>query len=232
MRYLARKRILCFSKEELMGLYKSSKLSELIKEIVRRGVSLDDLQRDHSLMKEIATAVGDRTVADRDEHEIFAALLYTDFFEPTSEICFEVNTKFDPETPKIESLSDLNRYRDGVATSDFMINSSDGMRVFQLKRYREGLDTEHLFDFMKDRIQHYANNLGDTNLLIQIQSDPFSQSNVDFQGIHDKLVACGFKFKGQVLVSYNDNNEKYMWVQVYPKLAKSEKPIKFLADQI
>jgi hypothetical protein len=223
MKYLKKENILCFSKKELMLLYKESKISELIQEMTRRKVSFEDLQGDQTLMQEIANIVGDQGATDRDEHEIFAALfLFSRFYTTDCEICFGLNKNFNPESSQISILADLNCYRDNANISDFMINSHDGLRAFQLKRYRGVMDTKSIFTFIHEKVIHYANNLGDTNLLIQLQPTPYSNCYIKFQEIHKKLSASNLTFKGEILISYNHNNEKHILVQVYPGISKHE----------
>lgn len=233
MRYSARDRILCFSKEELLRIFKASKNEELIREMTERGVSFNDLRDNPELMREIADAVGERGAADRDEHEVFAALFaFPRFFESDCEICFEVNGDFDPTTSSVTSLAELNRYRQGVNTSDFMIKSGDGFRRFELKRYRGVMDAQSIFEFIREKIRHYSNDLGDTNLLLQLQPIPYSASRIEFHEIHESIKALGLTFQGQVLISFNQNNENHVLVQVYPEILKNEIPFQLPSEQL
>lgn len=232
MRYVARENILCFSKDELRRIYKASKIPELFQEMIRRGIFFDDLRANPILMQEIANTVGDRGAGDRDEHEVFAALFsFSRFYEPDCEVCFEVNRNFNPRNPQITTLADLNQYRQGVNTSDFMIRANDGFRKFELKRYRGTMDAQNIFEFIREKIVHYANNLGDTNLLIQLQSVPYSRTHIEFHEIHENLQALGLIFRGEVLISFNQNNETHVLVQVYPGISKNEIPIELPSNQ-
>ncbi len=232
MRYSARDSILCFTKEELHRIFKVSKIGELLQEMVRRGTSFDDLRGNSALMHEITDTVGIRGAADRDEHEVFAALFsFSRFYDPNCEICFEVNRNFDPKNPQITDLADLNRYRQGINTSDFMIRCKDGLRKFELKRYRGTMDAENIFEFIREKIAHYANKLGDTNLLIQLQPIPYTAAHIEFREIHDRLQALDFDSQGEILISFNQNNETHVLVQVYPGISKHEIPIGFPSAQ-
>ncbi|EKD23723.1 MAG: hypothetical protein ACD_81C00189G0006 [uncultured bacterium] len=223
MKYLAKESVLCFSREDLAAIFKTSKIPELVKEMEKRGASLIDLQVNPILMEEITNAVGDRGAADRDEHEVFAALfIFAQFYEPTCEICFEVNRNFNPNNPQISTLADLNRFRQGINTSDFLIKSRDGFRKFELKRYRGEMNTKSIFEFLREKILHYANNLGDTNLLIHLQPTPYLRGDINFHEIHELLQTLGLKFQGEVLISFNQNDEKHILVQVYPGISKNE----------
>ena len=232
MNYSKKDRILCFSKRELRGIYKVSKIPELLQEMTRRGVSFDDLRENPALMQEIANIVGGRGAVDRDEHEVFAALFsFSRFYGPNCEVCFEVNRNFSPEITTITTLADLSRYRQGVNTSDFMIRGNDGFRKFELKRYRGIMDAQNIFEFIRAKVAHYANNLGNTNLLIQLQPIPYSASRIEFHEIHERFQSLGFGFEGEILISFNQNNESHILVQVYPGISKNEIPIELPSIQ-
>ena len=233
MRYSEKEKMLYFSKEELIQIYKKSKIFDLTQEMIRTGASFKDIQKDRSLMQEIADAVGDRGAEDRNEHEVFAALFsFSRFYPSDCEICFRMNRNFDPENSQILTLNDLNRYREEADISDFIINSSDGPRFFQLKRYRGVMDATSIFNFIQRKITHYANNIGDTNLLIQLQPVPYSSSHIDFHKIHENLLMLKLTFNGEVLISYNNNNKKHVLVQVYPGISKHEIPMELPSEHL
>jgi hypothetical protein len=215
----------CFSQQELGAIYKAGKINDLKKEMAARKVSLGDIANDRSKMKEIADAVGDRGAADRDEHEIFASrFIFTYFYGKDSEVCFEMRDEFNPTRDKIASLEDLIGFRKVATDSDFMIRAKDGFRNFQMKRYRGELDTQSLFEFIVNKVAHYANNLGDTNLLVQIQGPDYARMDVNFHELHDKIKSEGFRFLGQILISYNDNNKSQVIIQVHPELTETKIP--------
>jgi hypothetical protein len=216
----------CFSQQELSAIYKTAKIKELQKEMAARNVSFDDLANDRSKMVEIANTVGDRGAADRDEHEIFASrFIFVHFYGNDSEICFEVRDEFNPTQDKIASLEDLIRFRKIATDSDFMIKAKDGFRNFQMKRYRGELDTKSILEFIVSKVAHYANNLGDTNLLVQIQGPDYARMNVDFHELHEKIKSRNFQFLGQILISYNDNNTAQVLIQVHAELTETKLPL-------
>ncbi|MCR4328484.1 MAG: hypothetical protein NUV53_03110 [Patescibacteria group bacterium] len=221
-----KRQFICFTQNELSSLYKAAKLKQLMQEMSARGVTLKDLAGNHSRMEEIANMVGDRGAADRDEHEIFAGLfVFAQFYGNDSEICFELQDSFSPQRDRIVSLADLINLRKTDTESDFMIKAEDGFRDFQLKRYRGPLQTQAILDFIIGVVRHYGNNLGDTNLLIQLQSPSYTHMDADFHDLHNQIASIGFPFLGQVLVSYNDNNKSQAIIQVHPKLTKTEIPL-------
>lgn len=145
----------------------------------------------------------------RISRKVFASLfIFLDFYEASSEICFELRNEFNPSRDKIITLEDLNKFRKGDSNSDFIIKSRDGLRKFQLKRYRNDLNTQEIFNFIKEKVAHYGNNLGDTkpNLLIVLQSLAHDVFKIDFHELHEKLKSLNLKFKGQILISYCENN--------------------------
>ncbi len=218
-------RLLCFAKSELLRLFKIAKQAEIRQEMIKKNLSFDDLRNDYSKMKKVAKEIGERGARDRDEHEIFAALFsFIDFYEDGSEICFKLKTDFDINKNKITSLQDLNKFRDDPP--DFIIRSSDGLREFELKRYRDKLGTEEIFEFLKKKVAHYGNNLGDVNLLLVLQPPAYSLSNIDFQELHTKLRSLNLKFQGQILISYNENNKEDVINQVYPDLTTTRIPLR------
>ncbi len=216
--------IVCFSKGELSRLFEVAKKSELLGEMIKQGFSFDDLRNDYSKMEKLANFVGERGAQHRDEHEIFAALfIFSDFYETESEICFKLQDNFNPNKDRIASLQDLNRFR--ADPPDFIVKSNDGFRQFELKRYRGGLNTEETFNFIKKRVAHYGNDLGDTNLLLVLQSSAYDVSTIDFHELHERLKLLSLKFEGQILISYNENNKEMVINQVHPELTTSKIPI-------
>lgn len=235
MNFLKLKNIncVCFTKTELSELFKSAKKQEMSEEMKKHGYSFDDLRRDYSKMEQLATIVGEKGAQHRDEHEIFASLfIFIVFYGKDAEVCFELDNTFDPNKNHINSLADLNKFRKGASDSDFIIKSQGNFRKFQLKRYRGNMSTQDLFDFIQKKIKHYGNDLGDTNLLVQLQPPAFTATKLDFHEIHKNLQALNLKFQGQILISYNQADQEHLIIQVYPELAKTKVPINYPSAQL
>lgn len=216
--------IVYFSKSELSRLFEVAKKSELIGETIKQGLSFDDLRSDYSKMEKLANFVGERGAQDRDEHEIFASLfVFLDFYEAGSEACFRLQDDFNPGKERIASLQDLNKFR--ADPPDFIIKSKGGFRQFELKRYRDGLNTEEIFSFIKKKVAHYGNDLGDMNLLLALQSSAYDVSTINFHELNARLKSLSLKFQGQILISYNENNKEMVINQIHPKLTTSRIPI-------
>lgn len=220
----------CFSKSELLQMFEIKK-TELLEEMIKQGFSFDDLRGDYSKMEKIADIVSEKGAQDRDEHEIFASLfVFLDFYEAGSEVCFRLQDAFNPSKQRIASLQDLKKFR--ADPPDFIIKSSDGFREFELKRYRDKLNAEEVFNFLKKKIAHYGNDLRDMNFLLVLQPSAYSISHIDFKELHTKLKSMDFKFQGQILISYNDNNKENVINQVYPKLTTTRIPLKLPSSKL
>ena len=216
------RKFLCLSKNELLTMFRVSKIPKLLEQLVKNGTILDVLiNEDRDKMGEAVTPVSEETSQDRDEHEIFAALEMFDFYGNDAMACFEMNDDFNAET-KIDSLEALIENRKGSTTSDFGVQAKDGFRDFQLKRYRQGLNTEELFVFIKEQIEHYCNNLGTTNLFVILQSQENDISNIDFEDIQGRLSELRFRSDAAVLIGYNENNEFFVVNEVHPGLTRSQ----------
>jgi len=225
--------IVCFLRDELSKLFEVAKKIELLQEIKKQNFSFDDLRADYTKMKKVADTVGERGAQHRDEHEIFASLfIFLDFYEVNSEVCFELRDKFNINKDRINTIEDLNKFRKSESDSDFIIKSRDGLRKFQLKRYRGDLNTQKIFNFIKEKIAHYGNNLGDTNLLIVLQSPAYTISQINFHELHDKIKSLNLKFQGQILISYNENNKEMVINQIYPALTTTRIPVQYPSTKL
>jgi len=217
--------IICFQKSELSKLFEVTKKIELLQEMKERNISFDDLRNDYLKMEKLAGIVGERGAQNRDEHEVFAGLfIFLNFYEAGSEVCFDLREEFNLRKDKIATLKDLNKFRKNDSDSDFIIKSKDGLRKFQLKRYKGDLNTQEIFNFIEEKVCHYGNNLGDTNLLIVLQSQPYDVSYIDFHELHYKLKSLNLKFQGQILISYNESDKEMVINQVYPHLTTTRIP--------
>ena len=222
------KLVICFDKFELKQLFENAKKADIIIEMEKKGLSFNDLRNNKQKMIEISDALADKTVEHKNEHEIFAAAFcFLDFYKPNSQVGFELKNNFDTNKNKITNLDDLKNAREENTLSDFVVISDDGLRNFQLKRYRNALSTEAIFNFIKDKLRGYGNNLGSMNLLIILQVPNSDVSLVDFKKLNNQLRGLNLSFEGQILISYNENNKFDVINRVYPELGTSRIPITF-----
>jgi hypothetical protein len=228
MEYLKSKNgiVACFDRNELESLFKKSQILKGKAEMAKRGVDYIDLHNSKEKMIEVASAVANETVEDRDDHEIFSVLhMYLDFYPEGSQVCFELENSFSPKRDRMVSLDDLKRARKEKSLSDFIIRSSDGRRSFQLKRYRGIMKTVEIVKFIKEKLLHYCNDLGNDNLLLVLQSEDAGDKYINFKEINDEIKKINIKGSGEILISYNDKSRKYVMITVYPKVTISEIPI-------
>jgi hypothetical protein len=216
--------IVCFREEELKTLFENAKGMEILEEMQKRKVSFDDLRKDKQKIWNIANTIGSKTAEDKNDHEIFAVLYgLLRFFEKNSQICFELKNNFDIKK-QIKNLTDLKKVRKENTLSDFIIKSKGGFSQFQLKRYRNKPTTNDLLKFIKSKLSHYCNNLGDTSLLIALQSKEEDISKIDFYKINEEIKKIDLKSNAQILISYNESNKFEVLNQVYPELARHAIP--------
>ena len=216
--------IVCFREEELKTLFENAKGMEILEEMQKRKVFFDDLRKDKQKMWNIANTIGSKTAEDKDDHEIFAVLYgFLKFFKKNSQICFELKNNFSLKK-QIKNLTDLKKVKKEDTLNDFIVKSKDGFRQFQLKRYRNKPTTNDLLKFIKSKLSHYCNNLGDTSLLIVLQSKEEDILEIDFYKINEEIKKIDLKSNAQILISYNENNKLEVINQVYPELARHEIP--------
>lgn len=228
MHYLRKENLICFSKDELEYFFKLEMLEFLDGEIMKRGIKLSELRGDNDLMDEIATSFSTRLNSDKDRIEIFAAWnVFLNFYEDNSQACFEPKPGFNISKDVIETLGVLKNAIAEATLTDFAILSKNGIRRFQLKRYREPIDEDSVFQFIIKKISEYGN-IGDINLLIILQSDVLANIGaLGFENLHRKIGALGYSFGGEILISYNEENKFSVINQIYPRLATSRIPIEW-----
>lgn len=220
-----------FSKKELVDLFKYHGVLEMKKRLVEHKLQPRDIFLNPEKIDDVISASSKKISQDRDLHEIFASVfIFHNFFEKDTEICFELNNKFDKKRDHINSFDDLNKYREGTF-SDFGLRFQGGIRLFQLKRYREELSAEKLSDFIKKVVAHYGNDLGIVNLLIILQSPDKQLSNEIFYEINEKIKIFNWSFKATILISYNEDSKFSVINQVYPIVTTTRRQFKLPSQQ-
>lgn len=225
--------MICLDKGELARLYKDAKDTELVSEVSKKCYTIEELKDDNQKIHEIVDAVVNKGLRDKDEVEIFAALFcYLEFYIEGSKICFVLKDSFDLSKNAINSLQNLKNAIKENELTDFGILSNNELRQFQLKRYKDKLTVQEILDFIKKKIKHYANNLGDINLLIVLQSSDSAIPNNFFHEVHEKLKELKLEFGGQILISYNENMQFSVINQVYPMLKTTRIPFRLPSHQL
>jgi len=209
--------MICFDKDELKKLFETPSRKILEAEIQKSGYTSEELMRDKNKMKEVVDRV--KLLNDKEDIEIFAALfIYWKFYPKNPKICFLLRNGVDPRKNPIDTLEKLKESIKENDITDFLFVNSDGDCIsIQLKAYRGKNEVKEFSKYLKDKLQGYGNDLGDTNLLIFLQSTGVIPENF-FHDISDMVKAIKLKGTGHVLISFNENNQFDVINTVYPLL--------------
>lgn len=220
MRYFHKKmNMICFESEDLRSLFEASGRLRLLKEVNQSGYSIDELIESPTKREEISSKF--RIIQDKEDLEIFHALyLYLDFY-PKAKICFVLKDSVNPAT--INSLTTLKASIKESSLADFVIMTDEGTRAFQLKAYTGRVELGDFFEFIKNKLAHYGNDIGDVNLLVPLRSTGVIQDSF-FQNIHERLKALGIRGTGHILISYNEEGKFSVINTVHPVLATTSLP--------
>ncbi len=222
--------LICFEKNDLRDIFQQGKFSELLKELKRQKLSFTDLHGNKKLMDEITDVIVAKGNKRKEDIEIFSAIEYSLLFcTDKSKICFELKKGLNPHKLKIHSIDDLIHAIEEQTLMDFGIISDDSLKIFQLKQHKKKLDTHDVSETIEKALNKYGQDIGKTNLLIILQGKPIKDQtapmNIDFEKLHKHLLTKRFKFTGQILIAYNENNKHQIINQVYPDLATSQREI-------
>lgn len=225
MMYLEPKHMICLDAEELKKLYGDETRNEIVVAIGKSGYTTYELNGDVDKMQEIVDAIKEKTLGDNTATEIFAALyLFLGFYEKESKLCFVLKKDFNPTKTPIKSFTDLKEAIRQDQEIDFGSLSGKDLRQFQLKRYRGNANTEEIFAFLKEKLGHYGNNLGDTNLLVVLQSPSQNLDQVDFDKLSRELKALNLTYTGEILIAFNAENKFNIIQRIYPERGTAKIP--------
>ena len=219
-----------FDINELKHLIEEKFLYDLSSELYQKGINITDLQINSACTKEIVDKLVYNNTKKKEYIEIFTAwILSMEFYGGDSKIFFILKPGIQPEKANIKTIDDLKKATQEDDLTDFTILNIDGARQFQLKQYPFELETEKLSDFINKKMEKYGNNIGEVNLLILLQgkeNKSFIQNiNIDFETLYKNLSQKKFNFTGQILIYYNELNNKLVVNQVYPNLTTSQRDI-------
>lgn len=218
--------MICFDSADLARFFEISGKRALWREIVRKGYSEAELLSDRRKMEEIVDAV--KLVKDKEDVEIFSALYLFLKFYPGAKVCFLLKDSVNPTKEAIDSLEKLKSSLKENDLTDFGLMAKDGMRAFQMKRYKGKTEIGELLSFIKEKLLHYANDIGEVNLLFVLQSEgPIVGSF--FHDIYEDLTKLKVKGTGHILISYNEEDKFDVINTVYPFLATTRIPHKNFA---
>lgn len=232
--YNKKENIICYEKKELEKLFKASMSHKIERKLANLGIPMGALINNFQKIEQLIDGIIKRTAQDRDEHEIFFAIyVMSNFYDEEVNIGFKMKSGYNPERDNIHSMDDLISFRQIDTDYDFIIQTRDGFRMMQLKRYRGELSTESIFAFLKGKIKGYGNNLGDTNLLILIQPNKdFDVATLDLEQLNVNIQTLNLSFRGQIILAWNERNVNNLLVQIYPELRKKTIPFVLPSEKI
>jgi len=229
MKYQIRKsNMVCFDNTDLKLLFETRGKSRLLKETIKKGYTADELLADEGKMHEIIDAV--KLIEDKEDVELFMTLYILLEFYPGSKICFSLKDGVNIQKESIDSIENLKKLLKENDLNDFGLMTKDGLRNFQFKQYKKTTYTDELFSFIKEKLLHYGNDIGNTNLLIILQSGGNIQGSL-FQNLHDNLKNLNVKGGGHILILYNEGNKFNVMNTVYPILATTRIPFRLPSNQ-
>ncbi len=232
MKYLKKLHLLCFSIEEIKQL-----LSDEFKRIVFDGlgkqqIDLTAFRKNRKAMEDFVSDLVRKNSKRKEFVKLFYATDLADSVYVSNDtlVCFELKKTIQPNSiPIPNNYQELIDILEENTPVDFAISNKEGLRQFQLKQYKDLLETEKVAEFIKKKLKTYGN-LGQINLLVVLQGRDNDGStivpvNIDFDKVYNHLKDGKFKIAAEVLIAMNDRNEEQTFTQVYPKLNRFRKKI-------
>jgi hypothetical protein len=237
MDHLKKLNMVCFDAVELSQLFKDELSTRIIREVVNRGYSSNDLSHDKPKMEEISDIIVSKGMVDKEYIESFIALnSCIVFYSENAKVCFVLKDSFNLDKASIKNWGDLKSATKEDTLTDFAIYWGGGLRQFQLKQYKGKLNTDHIFGFIEKKLKGYCYNLGEVNLMVILQGKGgnISIAEVDFHEISKKIHGLGLKSESEILIKYNEGNKFYVINQLYPELKTCRKKIdqNYLAGEL
>lgn len=224
MDYIRKLHMVCLGRIEFEQMFKQAKEEELLKMMLAKGYSFQEMQADSAKVHEVVDSVNAEMLKDKDEVELFIALFcHLGAYPDGSDVCFALKDDVDPRKKKINTLDELKSSIKESSPTDFAIMSDDGLRQFQLKRYRGNLTTADLFEFIEKKINHYGKDLGSSNLLVLLQPEEGSEGDIDWDELNTRIKTIGIKSDIQVVISFNEKNEYDVIISVYPEVVANRR---------
>ncbi len=217
MQYYHKKmNMVCFDQEDLKQLFETPTRKRLAEIISKSNIPSYVLLRDRKKMEEMIKGL--KIINDKEDKEIFSVLYhFTKFYGTTCKICFLLKDGVSLKESTVGSLQELKSILREKDLTDFIIWRNDDFIAFQLKSYQGNTEINEFFNFLKEKLLHYCNDLGTTNLLISMESEGAFEGDF-FQELEKRVRSLGLKGTGHVLVSYNEENKYNVINTIYPKL--------------
>lgn len=182
--------------------------------------NLHDKPYNSKEVKEFISKLAENSINSK-EYEYYTALLdLYHAFEKSCDFGFRLKRNFDPKQHTINTIEDLEKFRDEAP--DVIVKYKNSDYPFELKRYRGKVDFGDIYAFIKNKIiDHYS---GKQNFLIVLQ--PAAGSVIDisiFKRIHEQLKGEENQ-PGYIGLSFNYGNKEIITIRVLPKLEKYVRP--------
>lgn len=217
--------LICFSARELTELLLSKNNKKIF---VLAKNNLKNLRNTKKDILQIA-----RTSANSKDYELWTGIfsLYEEFKEDCK-FCFYLKDMFSINKNTITTIQDLEKFKEENSPVDIAVLNKDNLKEFQLKRYREKLSEDELWNFVEKKIiKHYSNAL---NFLVILQPKQGSFLSLDIlKSLHNRLIKLKLtKNLGKIVFHYNQMNKNFVFVEIFPEFKISKRPFKKGSEQI
>jgi len=211
--------MICFDEISLKALFETPHKKQIIAKILESKYSLDELLKDKHKAIEIAASVP--MIGGKESIEIFTVLYSLLDFYANARICFPLKETVDNNNLQINTLEKLISSIKENGLTDISLMSKDGLRDFQIKSYRGEISSKTLTTFIKSKLLHYGNDLGEVNFLITLKTGGDIPDNF-FEELHQEIKEIKIKGTGHILISYNEENQFNVLVTAHPILGHTK----------
>lgn len=159
------------------------------------------------------------------EYFVAISLLY-DYFNKNCEFCFNLKQSFDPGRNEINSISDLEKYRDDPP--DIIVLYEGKYYYFELKRYKGVFSVESIVKFINNKIiQHYNSPELSYNYLIELQLPEYTHIELN---IFEEVSKSINGIKHKIIFTCNANNSNNMFFTLTPEFKYYENKFRLLSS--
>lgn len=210
-----------FSDHELTTMIVSKFFANLADGLNRKEYSIDKI---NDYIKKLA----DKSV-DTTEYEYLTAVLELKHqFDDNCRFNFKLKDSFNLKKDTIKNIDELNKFK--IDPPDVIVDFKDNLYEFELKRYRDELDLDHLFVFIKNKIlDHYSIK---ANYFIILQPKPFVKFDFNIFKELAKKITDENKDLGIISLSMNNNNTEMITTQLFPEFKSWKRPYENEAIEI
>jgi hypothetical protein len=232
--YIKKLNLVCFDIQDIRSIFEAPSREGLMNYVLKETEFLYGeypyFLRDSKKMQEITDNYS--LVNGKEDVEIFtASYIMIKFFPENSRVGFYMKDGFDPNYDSINSLDSLRKNIKESHLADVCLLTGNDLRAFQLKSYKGNCTITEFMSFLTEKLKHYAFDLGSINLVITLGSSGEIEKDF-FHNVHDWLSKVEIKGTGEILITYNGNNEFDVLNTVYPKLSGVKVPYRKLSERL